>query len=365
MCPLFDPPEMHAHRRMSRALPGLCEPTGPPSGGLVDWPPVGQSPCSRVLYEPGLSPHRNETLGIKADVDTHPPAGAVTETRLIRRHVALRLHHHDRASLLAGKLYAVLSRPWAKGRDIYDLVWYLSDPIWPSPNLKLLNSAVTQTDAEAMSLDAGTWYGVVADRLRIQDGSLRPCRSHRAPATHVEATLERHGDRYRLLSVERSWDWTRFPSRPGAPHLSCLTASPSPRTAVMVEETRVPRVVGTTASQSRRMPLTCQVAGSVMTESTRSSGRPTRHNSGRRWTAARGSSATHQTRRYLGSYAGRRRAVVDYEWTPTPRKSVGVTILMPLKGSSTRRSASPVMIQSARPQTTSSSTWSSFGSRQA
>ena len=72
--------------------------------------------------------------------------------------------------------------------------------------------------------------------------------------------------------------------------------------------------------------------------------------------------------RYLrrpAEQAGRGRAVVDYEWTPTPRKFVGVTILMPRKGSSTRRSASPVMIQSARPQTASSSTWSSFGSRQA
>ena len=118
-----------------------------------------------VLYETGLSPHRNETLGIRADVDTQPPAGAVTETRLIRRHVALRLHHHDRASLLAGKLHAVLCRPWAKGRDFYDLAWYLSDPAWPPPNLKLLNSAVMQTDAEATPLDAGSWRGALARRL--------------------------------------------------------------------------------------------------------------------------------------------------------------------------------------------------------
>ena len=118
-----------------------------------------------VLYETGLSPHRDETLAVKVDVDTNPPAGAVTETRLIRKHVALRLHHHDRASLLAGKLHAVMCRPWAKGRDIYDLAWYLSDPTWPAPNLKLLDAAVRQTDAEAAPLDAGTWRGVVAERV--------------------------------------------------------------------------------------------------------------------------------------------------------------------------------------------------------
>ena len=118
-----------------------------------------------VLYENGLSPHRDEVLGIKVDVDTNPPAGAVTETRLVRRHVTLRLHHHDRASLLAGKLHAVLRRPWAKGRDIYDLAWYLSDPTWPSPNLTLLNAAIRQTDAEAAPLDADTWRRAVADRV--------------------------------------------------------------------------------------------------------------------------------------------------------------------------------------------------------
>lgn len=118
-----------------------------------------------VLYETGLSPHRDETLSVKVDVDTNPPAGAVTETRLIRKHVSLRLHHHDRASLLAGKLHAMMCRPWAKGRDIYDLAWYLSDPTWPSPNLELLNAAVRQSDAEAVPLDAGTWRGVVAERV--------------------------------------------------------------------------------------------------------------------------------------------------------------------------------------------------------
>ena len=52
-----------------------------------------------------------------------------------------------------------------QGRDLYDLAWYLSDPAWPSPNLKLLNAAVRQTDAEAMPLDAGTWRGAVAERV--------------------------------------------------------------------------------------------------------------------------------------------------------------------------------------------------------
>ena len=29
-------------------------------------------------------------------------------------------------------------RSYTKGRDLYDLIWYLSDPEWPPPNLLLL-----------------------------------------------------------------------------------------------------------------------------------------------------------------------------------------------------------------------------------
>jgi len=38
---------------------------------------------------------------------------------MVQRHVLLQLHHHDRASLLADKLHAVLH---AKGRDFFDLL---------------------------------------------------------------------------------------------------------------------------------------------------------------------------------------------------------------------------------------------------
>ena len=118
-----------------------------------------------VLHDARLSPHRDRVLGIRIDVDTNPPAGAVTATRLVRRHVSLRIHHHDRASLLAGKLHAVLCRPWTKGRDIYDLAWYLSDPGWPAPNLALLNAAVRQSDPKAVPLTCYTWQAEVAVRV--------------------------------------------------------------------------------------------------------------------------------------------------------------------------------------------------------
>lgn len=74
------------------------------------------------------------------------------------------LLHHDRASLLAGKLHAVLTRKYTKGRDLYDLVWYLSDATWPPPNLVLLNNALQQSGWEP-DVTSQTWRPLIADRL--------------------------------------------------------------------------------------------------------------------------------------------------------------------------------------------------------
>ena len=118
-------------------------------------------------YELGLSPHSRQTLSVKLEVDTRPPAGAVLATTVVRRYLPLQLHHHDQASLLAGKLHAVLQRPYLKGRDIYDLIWYLSDPAWPPPNIELLNNALYQTGWEGRRLNQQNWHRAV--REKVQD----------------------------------------------------------------------------------------------------------------------------------------------------------------------------------------------------
>lgn len=118
-----------------------------------------------LLYEVGLSPFRDEVLAVKIEVDTNPPPGAELATTVIRRHVPLQLQHHDRTSLLAGKLYAILQRPYTKGRDIYDLLWYLSEPQWPPPNLILLNNALQQTGWPGPELTTEMWREVVRRRL--------------------------------------------------------------------------------------------------------------------------------------------------------------------------------------------------------
>ncbi len=121
------------------------------------------------LFELGLSPHPSEIVAVKLEVDTRPPPGAGLQTTVIRRHALLNLQHHDRSSLLAGKIHAILSREYLKGRDIYDLVWYLSDPRWPAPNLSMLNNALAQTGWDSEPLTARNWRQTLLTRLQQVD----------------------------------------------------------------------------------------------------------------------------------------------------------------------------------------------------
>lgn len=119
-----------------------------------------------LLYDLGLSGQPSEVFTVKLEVDTNPPSGAGLATTVVRRFVVLQLQHHDQASLLSGKLHAILHRSYTKGRDIYDLLWYLSDPAWPPPNLVLLNNALAQTDWQGGVLTEANWREQVRERLR-------------------------------------------------------------------------------------------------------------------------------------------------------------------------------------------------------
>ncbi len=120
-------------------------------------------------YELGLSAHKTEVLAVKLEVDTNPPRGAMLATTSLTRHVPLLLQHHDRASLFAGKLHAVLQRSYLKGRDIFDLWWYLTQPDWPDPNLMQLNAALAQSGWEMPVLTRSNWRAFVHQRVAALD----------------------------------------------------------------------------------------------------------------------------------------------------------------------------------------------------
>ncbi len=96
-------------------------------------------------FELGLSGRKTQKLAIRLEVDINPPAGAGTEITIIRKFQLLRLQHLDKSSLLAGKIHAVLMRGHTKGRDLYDLAWYLGNREWPEANMTMLKNALKQS----------------------------------------------------------------------------------------------------------------------------------------------------------------------------------------------------------------------------
>ena len=118
-----------------------------------------------LLYEMNLSPHQTETLAIKIEVDTNPPTGTVLVTTLVRKYITLQIQHHDQASLLSGKLNAFFTRSFTKGRDLYDLLWYLSDPQWPPPNFKMMNNALRQYNYKGPVLTDQNWKSLLLEKM--------------------------------------------------------------------------------------------------------------------------------------------------------------------------------------------------------
>jgi len=147
-----------------------------------------------LLHDLGLSPRTTENLSVKIEVDTRPPANAGIETTVVRRHTLLHLQHHDRASLLAGKVNALLQRPYLKGRDVYDLVWYLGAADWPEPNLIYLNNGLQQTGWKNEPLTTDSWRGALHARLVDADWSrvISDVRPFLADPREAELLVQNH-----------------------------------------------------------------------------------------------------------------------------------------------------------------------------
>ncbi len=61
----------------------------------------------------------------------------------------------------------IFFRKYTKGRDFYDLVWYLGKKV--APNIELLNNAVIQTEKKDMKLTEDNYRGFLAKRVKEAD----------------------------------------------------------------------------------------------------------------------------------------------------------------------------------------------------
>lgn len=80
-----------------------------------------------VLREFGLNVQENEKILIKFEIDFNPYKNIHTETKFsdsFNERFPMRVNSLE--TLFAQKVVAIIFRPYQKGRDFYDLVWFLS-----------------------------------------------------------------------------------------------------------------------------------------------------------------------------------------------------------------------------------------------
>lgn len=83
-----------------------------------------------IIKETGV--RSNRSLKIKIEVDRQPPLNFRTEEKLLLRPFSFYVKCFTQSTLFAGKMHALLFRKWkdrVKGRDWYDMEWYIKKGI--------------------------------------------------------------------------------------------------------------------------------------------------------------------------------------------------------------------------------------------
>lgn len=82
-----------------------------------------------LLETLGIAKIKDQKLHIKIEVDTNPvdiKYGGKETFFVSKYNMIFPIIKHDDETLFAGKVLAILLRPYRRGRDFYDLVWYLN-----------------------------------------------------------------------------------------------------------------------------------------------------------------------------------------------------------------------------------------------
>lgn len=96
-----------------------------------------------LLFVHPRGPADKQSIQIKLEVDTNPPALSGYQTHFLDFPYTFSIIAQDLPSLFASKCHALLCRPYVKGRDWFDFVWYVSKEV--IPHYDYLQNALEQT----------------------------------------------------------------------------------------------------------------------------------------------------------------------------------------------------------------------------
>ncbi|MDP3184819.1 MAG: nucleotidyl transferase AbiEii/AbiGii toxin family protein, partial [Anaerolineales bacterium] len=92
-----------------------------------------------VLNALGLSPHADEALHMKVEISHHRQTAVIAKTPVFFHGRSFVPAHFSLETMMAGKMLACLERNFQrgrdgallKGRDFYDLLWFMQKRVWP------------------------------------------------------------------------------------------------------------------------------------------------------------------------------------------------------------------------------------------
>lgn len=115
----------------------------------------------------GLSRLAAQNLSVKIEIDTNPPKGWKTALTPVTSSFVFAVKHFDLPSLYATKLHSCFFRKYTKGRDFYDLVWYLGKKV--APNFILLNNAIKQTEKKSLRINQTNLNAFITEKTEGVD----------------------------------------------------------------------------------------------------------------------------------------------------------------------------------------------------
>jgi predicted nucleotidyltransferase component of viral defense system len=112
-----------------------------------------------VLHKLGLSLHEDEMLHLKVEVSHHHQIAVIKRTPVIHHGRSFVPSHFSLETMMAGKMLACIERTFKvgksaiaiKGRDFYDLLWFMQKQIDPLEEKLACDSAQAYTVQSAMA----------------------------------------------------------------------------------------------------------------------------------------------------------------------------------------------------------------------
>ncbi len=100
----------------------------------------------KLLHAFGLSPLKKQKIHVKLEIDTRPVPVSSHEMEsffVTKFNEMFPILKHSDDTMFAGKICAIFNREYTKGRDFYDLLWYLNRK--QKMNIDFLNKALKQS----------------------------------------------------------------------------------------------------------------------------------------------------------------------------------------------------------------------------